>query len=216
MKITIIGAGGYVFPLTEIRDILSFPSLQDSTICLYDISAKRLKNTEKGARGMIEMFNLPTTLELTPDRREALKDTDVAICTFQVGGLDAFKLDVEIPRKYGVDQTVGDTLGPGGVFRGLRSMAVFLDMADEWHELCPDAILLQYANPMSINCQATEALGMTTVGLCHSVQGTSAMLAREAGYPIDECAYVCAGVNHMAWFLRFEHKREDKIGRAHV
>lgn len=211
VKIAIIGAGGYVFPLTEIRDILSFEALQDSTLSLMDIDATRLERTAKGARALVEMFDLPAKIETTTDRREALKDADFVICTFQVGGLEAYRYDVEIPREYGIDQTVGDTLGPGGVFRGLRSAAVLQEMAEDMHELCPDALLIQYANPMSINCWVTIECGIKTVGLCHSVQGTSRMLASEAGLPYEECSFVCAGINHQAWFIKFHHKGKDVL-----
>jgi len=210
-KIAIIGAGGYVFPLTEVRDILSFPTLQDSTISLMDIDATRLERTARGAHGLVEMFNLPARIEVTTDRRQALKDADFVICTFQVGGLEAYKYDVEIPREYGIDQTVGDTLGPGGIFRGLRSAAVLIDMARDMHELCPDAILIQYANPMAINCWVTLECGINTIGFCHSVQGTSRMLAEEAGLPYDECSFVSAGINHQAWFIKFHHKGKDVL-----
>ena len=125
------------------------------------------------------------------------------ITVFQVGGVDAYALDIEIPREYGIDQTVGDTLGPGGVFRGLRSVEALREVADAMLRLCPDALLLNYANPMAINCWAIDLLGVRIVGLCHSVQGTSELLARELGVPYDEITFDCAGVNHTAWFTTF-------------
>jgi alpha-galactosidase len=213
VKITIIGAGGYVFPLTLIRDILAFPTLQNSTLSLMDIDAARLQRTAEGAKALVEMFKLPAKIEATTDRREALRGADFVICTFQVGGLEAFKYDVEIPRRYGVDQTVGDTLGPGGVFRGMRSAVVLQDIARDMHELCPNALLIQYANPMSINTWITLDCGINTIGFCHSVQGTSMMLARELGVPYDECSFVCAGVNHQAWFIKFHHRGQDILPR---
>src|SRR5205814_7006165 len=122
------------------------------------------------------------------------------ITVFQVGGLDAYALDVEIPRRYGVDQTVGDTLGPGGVFRGLRTVPALREVAEAMMDVCPGALLLNYANPMSTNCWATDLLGARIVGLSHSVQGTSEQPAAELEVPSDEVTFDCAGVNDTAWF----------------
>ena len=135
------------------------------------------------------------------------------ICTFQVGGIEAYGHDVNIPREFGVDQPVGDTLGPGGVFRGLRSVAALQGIAADIKLFCPTALLIQYANPMSINCWATSELGVKTVGLCHSVQHTSKMLARELNVPYDEVTFDSAGVNHTAWFTTFRRGGEDLIPR---
>ena len=212
-KITIIGADGYVFPLTLVRDILSFEALQDSVICLYDIDSDRAAITERGARGLVQAHRLGARIEVPADRREALSGADFVICTFQVGGIEAYKYDVVIPREFGIDQTVGDTLGPGGIFRGLRSIAALRGIAADMKEVCPGALLLQYANPMSVNCWATEALGVPTVGLCHSIQHTSQLLADELQVPIGELTFDAAGVNHTAWFTTFRHGREDLLGR---
>ena len=135
------------------------------------------------------------------------------LTVFQVGGVEAYGFDVEIPREYGVDQTVGDTLGPGGVFRGLRTVAALREVAEAMLEICPDALLLNYANPMSVNCWATDLSGVRIVGLCHSVQGTSELLARELGVPYEEVTFECAGVNHTAWFTTFRRGEEDLIPR---
>ncbi|MFW6270881.1 MAG: alpha-galactosidase [Bacillota bacterium] len=209
VKISIIGAGGYVFPLELVKDILSFPTLQDSTISLMDIDPDRLQRNADGIKKMVDFFDLPTKIETTTDRRESLKEADFVICTFQVGGLEAYEYDVEIPREYGIDQTVGDTLGPGGIFRGLRTAVVLEDMAKDMQELCPDALLIQYANPMSINCWISSDFGINTIGFCHSVQGTSKMLADEVGVPYDECSFLCAGINHQAWFIDFKHNNKN-------
>jgi alpha-galactosidase len=212
LKIAIIGAGGYVFPLTLIRDLLSFPELQDSVFSLMDIDETNLSRTASYAQRLVEAHNLPAKIEQTLRQRDAVDGADVVIVTFQVGGLDAYKLDVEIPRKYGLDQTVGDTLGPGGVFRGLRSMAILAELAKNMRELCPGALLIQYANPMAINCWLTADAGVKTVGLCHSVQGTSRMLAEQImGYEPGTWSYRCAGINHQAWFIEFTHRGEDVL-----
>jgi alpha-galactosidase len=209
-KIVIIGAGGYVFPLTMIRDMLAFPELHSSTFSLMDIDPVGLARTAGYARQLVLSHALPTKIEETTDRRQALDGADFVIVTFQVGGLEAYKHDVEIPRKYGLDQTVGDTLGPGGVFRGLRSMAVLDSIAADMRELCPQALLIQYANPMAINCWFTADAGIKTVGLCHSVQGTSRMLAEKImGFAPGTWSYKCAGINHQAWFLEFTHEGRD-------
>jgi alpha-galactosidase len=210
-KITIIGAGGYVFPLTVIRDVLSFPTLEDSELRLMDIDAENLDRTYKHARTLIEAHDLPARVMATTDRRESLQDTDFVVITFQAGGIDAYRHDVEIPRKYGLDQTVGDTLGPGGVFRGLRTAKALDPIIADMHEVSPDALVINYANPMSINCWYASEAGVETVGLCHSVQGTSRMLAERMGFEDGTWSFKCAGINHQAWFVEFKHNGEDVL-----
>ncbi len=210
-KITIIGAGAFVFPLTEARDILSFRTLQDSTICMYDIDPERNNRNAKAVKKLIEGYDLPARLEVTTDRREAVAGTDFFICSFQVGGIEAYGYDVNIPRKYGVDQCIGDTFGPGGVFRGLRSIEALKLLAEDIRELCPEALFIQYANPMAINCTAMSRLGVKNIGLCHSVQGTSRRLATEMELPLEECSFITAGLNHQAWFIDFRHKGRDVL-----
>lgn len=212
-RIVIVGAGGWVFPLELARDILAFPALTSSTLVLYDIDRAAAERTEGFVRRLIEDARLPARVEVAPDLRSALRGADVVLTVFQVGGVEAYALDVEIPRQYGVDQTVGDTLGPGGVFRGLRTVEALREVAEAMLEICPDAWLLNYANPMSINCWAIDRLGVRIVGLCHSVQGTSQQLARELGVPYEEVTFVCAGVNHTAWFTTFRRGEEDLIPR---
>lgn len=208
-KITIVGAGAYVFPLTEIRDILSFPALRDSTICMFDIDANRNNRNAKAVEKFIKGYGFPTKLVVTTDREEAVRDTDFFICTFQVGGIEAYGFDVNIPRKYGIDQCVGDTFGPGGIFRGLRSLEALKVLAADIRRLCPGALFIQYANPMAINSTGMSRLGIDNIGLCHSVQGTSARLAREMGLEYDDCSFITAGLNHQAWFVDFRHKGKD-------
>jgi alpha-galactosidase len=207
----IVGAGGYVFPLTLIRDILTFPALQDSVLSLYDPDATRVAITADGATRLVEAHNLQAKVEVPSTRAEAFTGADFVICTFQVGGIEAYSVDVEVPREYGIDQPVGDTLGPGGVFRGLRSVGALKEIAADMRVHCPDALLIQYANPMSINCWASESFGVKTVGLCHSVQHTSRMLADEIGVPYEEVTFDSAGVNHTAWFTTFRRGSEDLL-----
>jgi alpha-galactosidase len=205
-KIVIIGAGGHVFPLRLAADILSFPALQDSTLSLMDIDAGRLQKTADHVQTLVDHHHLPTRLQVTTDQRAALSGADFVIVTFQVGGLDAYQLDVEIPRKYGLDQTVGDTLGPGGIMRFLRSAPAYRQIAEDMHDLCPQALLINYANPMAMSCWYLSALGIKTVGLCHSVQGTTHMLAQQLGIPTEELTYLSAGINHQAWLLELRHR----------
>jgi alpha-galactosidase len=212
-RIVISGAGGWVFPLELSRDILSFQALADSTLVLYDVDPAAAQRTHGFVRQMIDDAKLPTRLEVAPDLRSACKAADVVITVFQVGGVDAYAHDVLIPREYGIDQTVGDTLGPGGIFRGLRTVEALRELAETMLDVCPEAWLLNYANPMSVNCWATDLLGVRIVGLCHSVQGTSELLARELGVPYDEVTFESAGVNHTAWFTTFRRGHEDLIPR---
>jgi alpha-galactosidase len=212
-RIVIVGAGGWVFPVELSRDVLAFPALSGSALVLYDIDPPAAERTRGFVQRMIDDAKLAARVEVAPDLRSALRGADVVITVFQVGGVEAYEHDVLIPREYGIDQTVGDTLGPGGVFRGLRTIEALREAAEAMLEMCPDAWLLNYANPMSANCWATERTGVKIVGLCHSVQGTSELLARELGVPDDEIAFECAGVNHTAWFTTLRRGDEDLIPR---
>ena len=210
MKVAMIGAGSVVFAKALIYDILSFPELSGCTISLMDIDAGRLERIAKIARMMVEREGLAAEIEPTMDRRKALERADYVITMFQIGGLEAYRLDQEIPARYGLDQAVGDTLGPGGVFRALRTIPVLLEICREMEELCPKALLLNYVNPMAMNIWAIyRQSGIAHVGLCHSVQGTAADIARYLGAPLDEVSYKCAGINHMAWFLEYKWKGRD-------
>jgi alpha-galactosidase len=213
-NITIIGAGGYVFPLRLSADILSHAGLSDSTLTLMDIDAPRLARTAREVRALVAHHGLKATVHATTDRLEALRDADYVIVTFQVGGLEAYRSDVEIPRRYGIDQTVGDTLGPGGVMRFLRSAAVFEGIARDMLEVCPNALLLNYANPMAMNCWFLSRLGIKTVGLCHSVQNTTHMLAKHLEIPYEELQYKSGGINHQAWLLELKHNGKDIYPRV--
>src|SRR5262245_35190730 len=202
-RIAIVGAGGYVFPLRLVGDLLSFPALRDGTIALMDLDLAGAERTARAARALVEHHRFPTRVETTDDRKRALDGADYVIVTFQVGGVEAYGCDVEIPRRYGLDQCVGDTLGPGGVFRFLRSAPAYREIAEDVARLCPGALLINYANPMAMNCWYLTRLGVETVGLCHSVQGTSRMLARHLDVPYQDVRFRCAGINHQAWFTEF-------------
>lgn len=209
-KITFIGAGSLVFTRQLCSDILLAPPLQDSTIALMDIDPRRLEQACSIVQAMVDKRKLRAQVVATTDRREAVEGADFVVTTFQQGGLDAYRLDIEIPQRYGVEQCVGDTLGPGGVFRALRTIPVLLDLCDELDDLAPDALLLNYVNPMAANCWAVaEGSGRPHVGLCHSVQGTSEMLARWTGVPYEEVNFLCAGINHQSFFLEFRRGKED-------
>ncbi len=202
-NVVIVGAGGYVFPLRLTVDILSLRELQGCNLTLFDIHAGRLGRTAQRVKQLVANNKLPARITVTTNRTKALKNADFVIVAFQVGGVEAYEHDVEIPRKYGVDQCVGDTLGPGGVFRALRSIAALREICETMSEVCPNALLIQYANPMAMNCWATSLLGISTVGLCHSVQGTSRMLVKRAGFVYEDVSFRCAGINHQAWFTQF-------------
>jgi len=210
-KITFIGAGSTVFAKNLLGDILSFRELANSTIILMDIDPVRLKTSEIVAHKVADFFGAKPKIEATLDRRAALDGADYAISMFQVGGYKpSTVIDFEIPKKYGLQQTIADTLGIGGIMRGLRTIPVFLDICKDMEELCPDVMFLQYVNPMAMNTWAiNRATRIKTVGLCHSVQGTAEALAKDIGVPYDEINYICAGINHMAFYLKFERNGES-------
>lgn len=210
-KITLIGAGSTVFARNLLGDVLSFPELAESTISLFDIDAERLRTSALMARNLAGTLEVYPTIETTTDRRAALDGADYAICMIQVAGYDPGTIvDFEIPKQYGLRQTIADTLGVGGIMRGLRTIPVLLDICRDMEELCPGALFLNYVNPMAINCWAiSRASRIKTVGLCHSVQGTAKDLALDIGLPVDEINYLCAGINHMAFYLRFERDGQD-------
>jgi alpha-galactosidase len=212
-KITFIGAGSTVFAKNLLGDILSFPELAEVTISLYDIDEGRLRESEAVARRIAQILAVKPTIEITTDRRAALDGADYAIAMFQVGGYKpGTVIDFEIPKKYGLRQTIADTLGIGGIMRGLRTIPVLLDMCRDMEELCPEVTFLNYVNPMAMNCWAiSRASCIKTVGLCHSVQGTASELAQDIGVSLEEINYLCAGINHMAFYLRFECQTEAGV-----
>lgn len=214
-KIAFIGAGSTVFAKNLLGDILHFPELAESTITLFDIAPDRLSTSEVVAHKVAEALDAPPTIQATTDRHAALDGADYAICMIQVAGYKpGTVIDFEIPKKYGLRATIADTLGVGGIMRGLRTIPVLLDICRDMEALCPDVTFLNYVNPMAINTWAiSRASAIKTVGLCHSVQGTARQLAADIGVPYDEINYLCAGINHMAFYLRLERNGEDLYPR---
>ena len=210
-KITFIGAGSTVFAKNLLGDILSFPELADSKICLFDIDENRLKTSEIVARRIAQTLGAPAAVEITTDRSRALDGASYAINMIQVGGYRPCTVtDFEIPKRYGLRQTIADTLGIGGIMRALRTIPVLIDMCREMERLCPHVVHLNYVNPMAMNCWAlNQATKIRTIGLCHSVPHTAAELAHDIGVPLEEINYVVAGVNHVAFFLRFERNGQN-------
>ena len=209
-KIAFIGAGSFGFTRCLVMDILSFPALADSEIALMDIDTERLAAIKRAVDKIIAAGNYPAKVIATTDRAEALKGADGVVCTILAGGVNVWRHDIEIPKKYGVDINVGDTRGPAGIFRALRTIPVMLDICRDIERYCPDAIFLNYTNPMAMLCRAMQSQSKVTVtGLCHSVQGTAAMLARWIGAPTDEITYLCAGINHQAFYLDYKWNGRD-------
>ncbi|HSV32372.1 MAG TPA: alpha-glucosidase/alpha-galactosidase [Atribacteraceae bacterium] len=209
-KIVFIGAGSLEFSRKLMLDILSFPALRDAQFELVDVDPKRLDYARRVAERIVQEANLPATVHATLDRREALAGADYVLIMILSGGIEVIRQDIEIPMKYGVDQCIGDTLGPGGVFRALRTIPVILDIARDMEELCPEATILNYTNPMPMICWALEeATAIKYVGLCHSVQGTARQLAEALEVPYREVSYWVAGINHQAWFLEFQWQGND-------
>ncbi len=216
-KIVFVGAGSTVFAKNLLGDILSFPELAGSTLCLHDIDAKRLRTTEKVAQRLAAALDAEPAIEATLDLQAALEGADYVLTMFQVAGYEpGTVIDFEIPKRYGLRQTIADTLGIGGIMRGLRTIPVLLEMCADMEALCPDALLLNYVNPMAMNCWAVDrASSIRTIGLCHSVQGTAQQLARDLNVPIEEINYLCAGINHMAFYLRLEQDGQDLYPLLH-
>jgi alpha-galactosidase len=211
-KIAFVGAGSTVFTRNLVGDVLSQPALRDTTsFALMDIDAERLRTSELVARGLVGAHGAQARVEATQDRRAALEGADYVVTAFQVGGYrPSTVIDFEVPKRHGVRQTIADTLGVGGIMRGLRTIPVLLDVCADMEQLCPDALLLNYVNPMAMLCWAVaEASPVRAVGLCHSVQHTAGELAHDLGLPASELDYHVAGINHVAFFLRLEHDGDD-------
>ncbi len=209
-KIAFIGAGSLGFTRKLVRDIFTFPLLRDAEIALMDIDAERLDFSYRAIKRIAELSNYPAKISATQNRVEALRDADAVLMTILAGGTQVWRHDIEIPKQFGVDINVGDTRGPSGIFRALRTIPVMLDIARDMERVCPNAVMLNYTNPMAMLCRALQSETQVRVtGLCHSVQGTAEMLARWIGAPMREITYTCAGINHMAWYLKYEWNGHD-------
>ena len=211
-KITFIGAGSSVFMKNIVGDILQRPALAGAEIALMDINAERLEMSEVIAKKLVQTLGVPATVTSFSNQREALDGADFVVVCFQIGGYQpSTVVDFEIPKKFGLRQTIADTLGVGGIMRGLRTVPHLWSICEDMLAVCPNAIMLQYVNPMAINTWAISAKypSIKQVGLCHSVQGTAHELADDLGIPYDEIRYRAAGINHMAFYLEFEHRQAD-------
>lgn len=209
-KIAMIGAGSIVFCKTLFMDIVATPALRNSEFRFMSRTLPKLERMKKFADRVIAENGLGATTMITQDRDEAMREADYVIVMLQIGGVEAFRQDYEIPLKHGVDQCIGDTLGPGGVFRALRTIPVMMDIARDMQRLCPKAILLNYVNPMAAVCWALGRVpGTQFVGLCHGVQTTLDLIAGYVEKPKAEIDYLAAGINHMGWFLKLSHQGQD-------
>ena len=213
--IAFLGAGSVVFTRELLADILSFDELRDVTLALHDIDPERLETAELIARRTAGQLGATPAITASLDRRQVLDGADFVINSIQVGMYEATVRDFEIPAKFGLRQTIADTLGVGGIFRALRTFPVLDGIAADMLELCPDAWLLNYTNPMAMNVAYLSAIApdLKVAGLCHSVFWTVHDLADLLGVPLDEVDYTGAGVNHQAWLLRFEHRGESLYPR---
>ena len=215
-KIAFIGAGSWGFTRNLVRDLLTFPLLENAHIALMDINDERLDFATRAVQKIIDMGGYPARVTATKDRAEALRDADFVVVTILAGGLEVWRHDIEIPMQFGVDINIGDTRGPSGIFRALRTIPPMLEIARDMERLCPDALMLNYTNPMAMLCRAMQReTSIQLTGLCHSVQGTAEMLARWIGAPMSEITYTCAGINHMAWYLDYKWNGQDAYPLIH-
>ena len=209
-RIVFIGAGSMGFTRGLVRDVLTFPLMRDATIVLMDINQERLDFARRAVQIIVDRGQYPATVIATTNRAEALKGADAVLCTILSGDISVWRHDIEIPKKYGVDTNIGDTRSISGMFRALRTIPVMLDIVRDMERYCPNAILLNYTNPMAMLCRAMQRKSRIQVsGLCHSVQGTAGMLAKWIGATNDQITYVCAGINHQAWYIEFKKNGKD-------
>ncbi len=210
-KFAFIGGGSFGFTRTLVKDLLTFPAFKDAEIALMDIDEERLEYIKLACEKIVRAGNYPAKVTATTNRVEALKGADGVLCTILAGDVEVWKYDITIPKKYGVDINVGDTRGPAGIFRALRTIPVMLDICADIEKYCPNAIFLNYTNPMAMLCRAMQEKfpKLHITGLCHSVQGTAKMLAEWCGVNPDEIDYTCAGVNHQAFYLELKHNNTD-------
>jgi alpha-galactosidase len=209
-KVTMVGAGSAVFARQIITDILAVDGLDRGVFALVDIDGERLDLARRIAERLVELSGKEWTVEASTDRMEVLEGTDYVVNSIEVAGLQNVRPDYDIPKKYGIDQCIGDTIGPGGIFKALRTGPVWLDIVADVERVAPRAVVLNYTNPMSIlTLAASRTTGLPIVGLCHSVQGTSRLLAEFLDVPYEEMDWRCAGINHNAWFTKLEHHGKD-------
>lgn len=214
-KFALIGAGSLQFTSSLVRDLLTFPAFAETEFALMDINADNLKNITAVCEKIVSEMNCPKC-KITPttDRAEALKGADGVLCTVFNGDVNIWQHEIIIPKKYGVDINVGDTRSVSGVFRALRNIPLMLDICKDIEKYCPNAVFLNYTNPMAMLCQAMQKYANVEVtGLCHSVQGTVKMLAEWLNVPLEEVVYKCMGINHMAFYTELSHKGEDLYPR---
>jgi len=214
IKVTLIGAGSS-FTNHIVNDLIQIPGLCGGEIALVDIDAKRLRPMVTLVRRLVDGKEGGTwKVSASTDRREMLKGADYVVSFIEVSGLACVRHDNDIPKKYGIDQCIGDTIGPGGLFKGLRTIPVWLDIIKDIERYAPNALVMNYTNPMGMMCLASfRSSSLPIVGLCHSVQGTSQRLATWAGVPYAELDWACAGINHLAWFTKLQHKGRDLYPR---
>lgn len=213
-KFVFIGAGSIGFTRSLVRDILTFDAFKECEIALVDINQERLDFSLRAVKRIIGGFKYNVKVTATMDRAAALNGADGVLITILNGGTDIWRTDIEIPKKYGVDICVGDTRGPSGIFRFLRTAPIMLEICRDIERLCPDAVVLNYTNPMPMLCSYLQRqTKLKVTGLCHSVQGTARMLAEWIGADFDDIEYTCAGINHQAWYLEYKHKGVDATQR---
>lgn len=209
-KVTFIGAGSAVFAYQIMKDILLTDTLPDGEFALVDIDSHRLELAHKIAEKLIADSGKNWSVSASTSRLNVLADTDYVINTIEVAGLQNVRHDYDIPMKYGVDQCIGDTIGPGGIFKAMRTVPAWIDILEDVESYAPNAMVLNYTNPMSMMCLAADrTVDLPVVGLCHSVQGTSMQLAGYMGIAYNEMRFRCAGINHLAWFTELEQNGED-------
>ena len=203
--VTMMGAGSF-FTTSVLKDVVLIPGNQGGELRLVDIDAERLALSETLMRKVVEQAGGGWTVKSSTDRRAMLPGTDYVVNSIEVSGVACVRFDNDIPLEFGVSQNIGDTIGPGGLMKGLRTIPVWIDILRDVRELCPRAVVLNYTNPMNMMCLAAQRAvpEVAVVGLCHSVQGTSRMLAEVAGVPYDRVRWKCAGINHLAWFTSFD------------
>lgn len=209
-KFAFIGAGSVVFTRNVVRDLFTFPAFENCEICLMDINPEKLEYIRRCCEKIKATMNVPATIKATTDRRKALEGADGVVCTVFNGDIDIWRYDIEIPMKYGVSMNVGDTRSVAGIFRAARNIPLMLDICHDIEKYCPNAVFLNYTNPMSMLCRAMQTQTKVNVtGLCHSVQGTIAMLAKWIDAPLDEITYTCAGLNHQAFYTEIKWNGKD-------